>query len=224
VCENPPPFPNPKEHRTVNRNVVIALVAGLVAGLAIGYSFGSNATPSGPVVAAPVAMPIPNPAPGGMGGGMPPPGMPSQQPAAGQADYLARIAQHEGIVKANPKDVKAWIQLGNDYFDTHQHQKSIDAYAKALALEPNNADVLTDQGIMYREAQQFEAAARNFEKASQVNPRHLQSLFNLGVVYAYDLKQTDKAVAAWSRVIQIDPTSTQAIQARTALQGLGVPK
>jgi len=208
----------------VNRNVVIALVAGLVAGLAIGYSFGSNATPTGPVVAAPVAMPIPNPAPGGMGGGMPPPGMPSQQPAAGQADYLARIAQHEGLVKANPKDVKAWIQLGNDYFDTHQHQKSIDAYAKALALEPNNADVLTDQGIMYREAQQFEQAAKNFEKASQVNPRHLQSLFNLGVVYAYDLKQTDKAVAAWSRVIQIDPTSTQAIQARTALQGLGVAK
>jgi cytochrome c-type biogenesis protein CcmH/NrfG len=208
----------------VNRNVVIALVAGLVAGLAVGYSVGkSTSQPSAPVMAAPVAMPIANPPPGGMGGM--PPGM-AQPPAGGQADYLARIAQHEGIVKSDPKNLQAWIQLGNDYFDTHQAQKSIDAYAKALELNPNDPNVLTDQGIMYREAKQFERAAKNFEKANQVDPRHLQSLFNLGVVYANDLKQTDKAVAAWSRVIQLDPTSSQAIQARTALQGLqgGAPK
>lgn len=213
----------------MNRNVVIALVAGLVAGIAIGYSFGSNASQSsGPVVAAPTAGPIANPPPPGMGGGMGggvgqmPPGAPAQ---GGQGDLLARIAQHEGIVKQDPKNAAAWIQLGNDYFDTHQAQRSIDAYSKALELQPNNPDVLTDQGIMYREAQQFEKAAKNFEKASQLNPRHLQSLFNLGVVYAYDLKQTDKAVAAWSKVIQLDPNSSQAIQARAALQGLqGGPK
>jgi cytochrome c-type biogenesis protein CcmH/NrfG len=202
----------------VNKNVVVALIAGLVVGVAVGYSVGSSlAQPTGPVVAAPVAMPVPN---AGMPGAMP-----GSLGAPSAAQLQQRIATHEQIVKQSPKDVAAWVQLGNDYFDTHQAQKSVDAYAKALELRPDDPDVLTDQGIMYRELGQFDRAAKNFERASQVNPRHLQSLFNLGVVYANDLKQTDKAVAAWTKVIQIDPTSTQAVQARTALQGLqGAPR
>lgn len=195
----------------MNRNVVIALVAGLVAGLAIGWSIGANVSqPPGPVVAAPVATPFPIPAPGMPG--------PAVQPA--DAALQQRIAMHEQLVKQDPKNLQAWIQLGNDYFDSHLHEKSIEAYGRALAIQPNNPDVLTDQGIMYREVRNYEKAARNFERANQLNPRHLQSLFNLGVVYATDLKQTEKAIEVWTRVIQIDPTSTQAVQARSALAQL----
>lgn len=195
----------------MNRNVVIALVAGLAAGLAIGWSVGSSVSkPSGPVIAAPIGQPIPNPAPGMPAGTGQPPAAPLDQ----------RIATHEQIVKQDPKNVQAWIQLGNDYFDSHQHDKSIEAYGKALALQPDNPDVLTDQGIMYREVGKFELAAKNFQRANQVAPGHVQSLFNLGVVYAYDLKQTEKAIEAWTRVIQIEPNSSQAIQARAALAQL----
>lgn len=199
----------------MNRNVVIALVAGLVAGLAVGYSVGhSTSQVNGPVVAAPVAMP-PAPAPG-----MPPGGMGAPQAAGtpGAAGYEARIAADEARVKQNPQDVQAWIRLGNDYFDTRQHQKSIDAYAKALALQPNNADVMTDQGIMYLEMGNHAQAAKNFERANQINPSHVQSLFNLGVVYSNHLNQPEKAIEAWTRVIQIAPMSSQAIQARAQLQ------
>ena len=192
----------------MNRNVVIALVAGLVAGLAIGWSVGNSMSrPAGPIVAAPVAMPIPNPV------GQMPQAM-GQPP---EAQLQQRIATHEQLVKQDPKNVQAWVQLGNDYFDSHQAEKSIEAYGKALALQPNDPNVLTDQGIMYREVKKFELAAKNFEKASKLDPRHQQSLFNLGVVYAFDLKQTEKAIEAWTKVVQIDPNSQQAIQARTAL-------
>lgn len=196
----------------MNRNVLIALVAGLVAGLLVGYSVGhSTSQPTGPLVAAPVAMPAPAPAPG-----MPPPGM--MPPSNNAATYQARIAQHEQRVKQDPKDVQAWIQLGNDYFDVDQFQKSIDAYGKALALQPNNPDVMTDQGIMYLRMANYEQAAKNFERANQLNPSHVQSLFNLGVVYANHLGKPEKAVEAWTKVIQVAPMSSQAIQARTALQ------
>ena len=117
-------------------------------------------------------------------------------------------------------NARLWVELGNDYFDTHQAQLSVDAYAKALQLEPNNPDVLTDQGVMYRELKEYDRAVANFEKARRINPNHLQSLFNLGVVYAHDLHQTDKAVAAWTKVIEIDPSSAQAVQARAALKQL----
>ena len=99
----------------------------------------------------------------------------------------------------------------------------MDAYAKALALKPDNADVLTDQGVMYRKLQAFDKAIANFQRAHQVDPRHVQSVYNLGVVYAFDLKDQAKAIAAWNRVIEVSPQSSQAAQARQNIQELKSP-
>jgi len=161
---------------------------------------------------APAAMPAGMSAPGGMPGGFaapPPPGA--------MDDKVGRIAAAQQVVARDPKNVQAWIQLGNDLFDTNQHQRSIEAYAKALELQPNNPDVLTDQGVMYRATGQFDKAIANFEKAQKVAPTHLQSLINIAVVYDSDLKQTSKAVAALEKVLQIDPTGQFGAQAREFL-------
>jgi cytochrome c-type biogenesis protein CcmH/NrfG len=164
--------------------------------------------------------PPPPPMPGGgAGGGMgAAPALP--MPAPGGADVQRRIASEEQLVAQDPKNVQGWIALGNDYFDTKQRQKAIDAYARALELSPNNPDVLTDQGVMYRELGQFDKAVANFKKASQIDPRHAQSSYNLGVVYAYDLKDREKAIAAWRHVVEIDPRSQQAAQAQQAIADL----
>jgi cytochrome c-type biogenesis protein CcmH/NrfG len=152
----------------------------------------------------------------------PQPAAPAQggMAAAGAADYQRRIATAEQVVKQDPKNVQAWIQLGNDYFDTQQRQKAIDAYGRALELDPNNPNVLTDQGVMYRDVGQYDKAIANFQKASSLDPNHMQSLFNMGVVYAYDLKQPDKAIGAWNRIIEKNPMSPHAAQAREAIDDL----
>src|SRR6266540_3403195 len=181
---------------SLNRHMLIGLAVGLVVGIFIGYQAGSSNPPP--------------PSSGAMGGGMPPgaapgaaPGMPS---GAG------------GMPAQNPGDnFDAWVQLGNDYFDTRQPQKAIDAYGRALELRPNSANVLTDQGVMYRDVGQFDRAIANFTKANQVDPKHVQSLYNLGVVYLNDLKQPKKAIEAWSKVIQTAPQSEQAVQSRAAI-------
>jgi tetratricopeptide (TPR) repeat protein len=203
-------------------NRLAALSAAATAALAIAACKKVE-----PVTAAPVPAPV---APGAMPPAampppaMPPPGMPPPAvPQVGQQVPGAveqRIAMTQQLVAQDPKNVKAWIALGNDYFDTHQPQKSIDAYANALALEPNNPDVLTDQGVMYRELGVPEKALANFLKANQVAPRHFQSLFNAGVVYAYDLKDSKKAVETWNKIIAADPSGPFATQSRAAIQAL----
>jgi hypothetical protein len=146
-----------------------------------------------PVTAAPISPPLggaptlppPGMPPGAMppsmppGGGMPMTGAPGVPPGVEQ-----RIAIAKQLVAQNPKDVQAWISLGNDYFDSHQAQAAIDAYTNALAIDPKNPDVLTDQGVMYRELGQYDKAVANFLKANQLAPAHMQSLFNAGVVDA----------------------------------------
>jgi cytochrome c-type biogenesis protein CcmH/NrfG len=132
-------------------------------------------------------------------------------------DYAARITEAEKIVAKDPKNVNAWLSLGNDYFDTEQAQKAIHAYGKVLELDPNNTNVLTDQGVMYRKVGWYDKALANFEKAQQIDPKHLQSLYNLGVVYAVDMKQPEKSGPIWKKYLQMDPNSPTAMQIKSMM-------
>jgi cytochrome c-type biogenesis protein CcmH/NrfG len=133
-------------------------------------------------------------------------------------DYARRIAEAEKIVANDPKNVTAWISLGNDYFDTDKAQKAIGAYAKALELDPNNTNVLTDQGVMFRRVGWYDKALANFGKALKIDPKHLQGLYNMGIVYAIDLKQPEKGVPYWKRYIEVDPTSATGIQIKGLIE------
>jgi cytochrome c-type biogenesis protein CcmH/NrfG len=189
----------------MNRYTILGLAVGFVLGVFIGYQAGSShgAGPS------PVAMP----------GAPAMPQMPPQAPGA-DVDLQNRIAMNQSIVARDPKNAQAWVQLGNDFFDSRQPQKAVEAYGRALELRPNDPNVLTDQGVMYRALGQYDKAIANFEKANKADPKHVQSLFNLGVVYAHDLKDVKKATAAWNKVIQIAPQSEQAVQARQGIDEL----
>lgn len=188
----------------MNRNLISGLAIGVFVGFLAGYfTAASRSNGEAPPVAAPaqaqapVAPPRPNP-----------------------IDLQQQIASNQQVVAADPRNVAAWIALGNDYFDLQQAQNSVDAYAKALALEPRNPNVLTDQGVMYRQLQQYDKALANFQKAVRLDPRHVQSWYNLGIVYSQDLKQPDQAIKAWTKLIEVAPDSSQAAQARQIIESM----
>ena len=196
----------------LNRNLLSGLAIGVFVGFLAGYFVGAGRSND----EAPAVATAPKPPPAGTP--MPPPAGFPPAPATNAMEYQERIAANQKVVAADPKNLNAWIALGNDYFDLQQAQSSVDAYAKALALKPDNPDVLTDQGVMYRQLGAFDKAIANFQKAGKINPRHLQSFFNLGILYAQDKKDPAAAAKAWNKVIEIDPASPQAAQARQFLQ------
>ena len=188
----------------MNRNLLSGLAIGVFAGFLAGYFVGASHGGDAPAVA---AAPAPAPAP---------PGPPRPNPL----ELQDRITAAKQVLAADPNNAQAWITLGNDYFDSQQAQNAVDAYARALVLAPGNPDVLTDQGVMYRQLQDYAKAVADFKLANRLDPKHLQSLFNLGIVYAADLKQPAEAVKAWNRIIATDPANPLAEQARTAIARL----
>jgi len=110
-------------------------------------------------------------------------------------------------VAANPSNVAAWISLGNSYFDTAQHEKSIQAYQKALALQPDNANVWTDMGVMYRRAGKPREAVKAFDKAVEVDTKHETSRFNKGIVLMHDLNDINGAIKAWEGLLEVNPVA-----------------
>ena len=165
--------------------IVVAMIVGLLGGYIIFNLAGNKDLPSN------VSVP--------QGAGTP-------------TDYQRRIVEAEKIVAEDPKNLRAWTQLANDYFDTDQPQKAVNAYGKALELDPDNVNAMTDQAIMYRKLGWYDKAIANLEKAQKIDPKHLQSLYNLGVVYWMDLKQPDKAKEIWTKYLQFDSTSPTAQQ------------
>jgi cytochrome c-type biogenesis protein CcmH/NrfG len=187
----------------MNRDLFLGTAIGLAIGLLVAVlafqvgRAGHLFQASEPVTAAPLAPPA--------------------QPGAAGVDAAEQIAAARHVVETDPKNVRAWIALGNLYYDSQQAQKAIEAYARALALQPGDPDVLTDQGVMFRAVGAYDKAVANFEKANRIAPGHLQSLYNLGVVQAFDLKNVAKAEEAWNRILQLAPESENAAQARRAL-------
>ena len=152
-----------------------------------------------------------------------PSSVPAQQPVPASAPVVNQQQQNtilEEIVARDPDNRNAWIELGHNYFDSNQPMKAIEAYGRALDLNGNDPNVLTDQGVMFRRVGWFDKAISNFEKANLIDANHQQSLYNLGIVYRYDLKNFSKAIEVWERLLAIDPGSPGAIQIRSELEFL----
>jgi len=142
---------------------------------------------------------------------------PASAPVVNQGQNIKML---EAVVAKDPANRNAWVQLGNIYFDTQQPMKSIEAYGKALEIDGNDPDVLTDQGIMFRQLGWYDRAIDNFEKATAIDPNHSQSYYNLGVVYRYDLKDFPRAIEAWQKFLDLNPTGQGADQVRRDMEVL----
>ena len=53
------------------------------------------------------------------------------------------ILLSKSILEKDPNNLQALIGLGNACFDTDRYQEAIDAYSKALSIDPKNPDVRT---------------------------------------------------------------------------------
>jgi tetratricopeptide (TPR) repeat protein len=117
--------------------------------------------------------------------------------------------------ESDPKNIETWRELGNAYYDADMHSQAIAAYNRALSIKPDDTNILNDQGAMYRQTGDFTRALANFEKARQVDPYNLESLYNSGYVYAFDLNQIDKALVLWRRYLILDRTSETSRQVQS---------
>jgi tetratricopeptide (TPR) repeat protein len=149
----------------------------------------------------------------------PPPEVPAEMQLTEESRDL--IAESLQKTMQNPKDLEAWRELGNAYFDADMPAQAISAYSQALAIKPDDTNILNDQGAMYRQTGDFTRALANFEKARRVDPSNLESIYNSGYVLAFDLNQIDKAIAMWRSYLLLDKTSETARQVQSFIERYG---
>ena len=137
------------------------------------------------------------------------------------SDQLQQIEMLKKETTSNIVSAESWRNLGNVYFDTNQPELAIKAYDKALALLPDDIDILNDQGTMYRQIGDYTHALANFEKALSISPQNLDSLYNSGYVLAFDLNNIPKALVMWRRYLELEVESDVALQVQTFIDQYG---
>ena len=129
-----------------------------------------------------------------------------------QIDVLKEKAATKGATG------ETWKELGDLYFDTDQPDPAINAYEQALRFKPDDIDILNDQGAMYRQKGNFKQALVNFERVISLDPNNLESLYNTGYVYAFDMKDIPKSLIMWQRYLKLEPQGETAKQLRQLIE------
>ena len=142
----------------------------------------------------------------------------SPAPSALDAEAQKQISILQSILKDDPKNLKALIELGNLYFDAEQFDPAIQAYSKALEIDPKNSDVRTDMGIMFRRKGDFDRAIAEFKKAAESDPKHVNSRYNLGVVLLHDKGDVKGAIKAWEEYLKVEPSGPRADNIRNQME------
>jgi cytochrome c-type biogenesis protein CcmH/NrfG len=186
-----------------NTQVYTAIVVVLVIGGVGGYLLHSSGTPaesSTSTTSAPTSTSLP----------------PSALTSAPTQVLDAQVKPLLQRLDTNPKDISALTELGNIYFDASQWSTAIGYYTRSLNEFPKNPDVRTDMGISYYYTGDSDRALKEFDQALRDDPRHVQTLFNVGVVKLGGKNDPKGAIAAWESLLKIDP----AYRDRAKVEGL----
>ena len=91
------------------------------------------------------------------------------------------------------------------YGELNQVENSIDAFNKALNINPNSADNHFGLGLAYQRNVADTLAEKEFLEAIKIDPEHLDARLYLSMLYA-DIGELKKAGNQLRGILEIDPT------------------
>lgn len=108
---------------------------------------------------------------------------------------------------AEERSADEWYELGCD-LEFGAVEEAIEAYRRAIALQPGHSDAYVNLGRILHERDVMEAE-RHYRLALAVDPSHPTALFNLGVALE-DQRRFAEARRAYEQAIAADPDSADA--------------
>ena len=122
-------------------------------------------------------------------------------------------AMVEGLaqkLKANPEDAEGWAMLGHSYVQLRRYGEAGDAYARAVALLPNNPQLLAEYAdvlamnngrIMRGEPEKI------IQQALKADPDNIKALALAGTA-AFQRQEYRGAIEVWQKILKLVPADS----------------
>ncbi len=143
------------------------------------------------------------------------PNLPDQPKSARAAQAEANpdlsnlVGQVEEQLQKSPNDLRGWSVLGPAYMRLRRFSDAADAFRKAVALSPKDADLQTSLGeaLTMAEAGLVSADAHAaFDAALGINPNQAKARFYLGIA-AYQDGRKKEAITRWKELLADAPAN-----------------
>lgn len=105
------------------------------------------------------------------------------------------------VTETDAMDTDAWYNLGLD-LEELEPERAPEAYRKALALDPNNADAHVNLGRLYQLTGDLRSAKRHYQHALQIAGVHPLAAYNLGTVFD-ELDELERAAEYYQQATEV---------------------
>ena len=112
------------------------------------------------------------------------------------------------VINQNPVHREALVLLGKVYVDLGHYKKAIEIYTNALMLDPYNANMLYEYGLLFFTINQPKETVKYLELAAEKGYKvNLDFTENLGLAYlSFDI---EKGIAVLATVLQKKPNNVE---------------
>ncbi|HEV2845672.1 MAG TPA: tetratricopeptide repeat protein [Thermoanaerobaculia bacterium] len=115
------------------------------------------------------------------------------------------------------------IVTGTTALRAGRFAEAVEAYGKALAADPKDANAWLNQGVAFQGLRDLAGAERSFRKAVELDPANARAHYNLGSLLAGKGDRTE-AIRHLESAVRLDPDSRDALfNLGLSLAGAGEP-
>jgi tetratricopeptide (TPR) repeat protein len=121
--------------------------------------------------------------------------------------------------KVKPTTPLQWKDRGNELTNKKHFSAALDAYDRALKIDPKFADAYNNKGNVYMQAGAYDLALKEFDSAIKADPKHRVAYYNRSILWQ-NLGDSTKALTDANNAIQFATTlalKTQALNQRAEL-------
>lgn len=119
-----------------------------------------------------------------------------------KGDILEALKAYKKITELRPASEHAriaYLNIGNILDDAARYEESIEAYEKALSINPKDDSTFYNMGITYKHAKNNEKAIESWRKAIQINPDNPKPHMSLADLL-YESGYLDDAITEYKTI------------------------
>jgi tetratricopeptide (TPR) repeat protein len=112
-----------------------------------------------------------------------------------------------------------WFENGKAFGESGNHNEAINAYSRAIELNPKLANAYNNRGVAYYHLGNHQQAIRDYDKAIELNPKGANAYNNRGAAYNR-LGNYQQAIRDFDKAIELNPKGALAYVNRGAAYGM----
>jgi tetratricopeptide (TPR) repeat protein len=123
-----------------------------------------------------------------------------------QPDIFDRIAEEKENYDKTIKELSAidWFYKGYSLALSGNYIKAIEAFTKAIELNPKFATAFYNRGHLYGDIGKYNEEIRDYNRAIAINPKDAEAYNNRGIAYG-KLKEYQQEIRNYDKAIELNP-------------------